>query len=712
MERPPDGGDGPEPGVVFEATHDPAGVAILDTIERNRFRLSTAEEPVLSTTAVDAFRFPIDRAVSLRTDGFEFPFLVPVVVRNSDGRMLAEVDSQTQCSLEESVYEIEICAPVKIYLRVHSTVTVGALNDEGWIDFGEPTEVTVGARSDHRGPAATVTTTTEPRDVMAAVSTFGSALKTTSPERSFPTLRGHPPALDVGDEVDVPADLSPPATDVELVVPPRFDAIYPVAPLAFYLGAELTPGYPARLVLDDTEHPLVSEGDGVGESPFHDSMTAETIEATAATLLEHTFLLDCLTRTEGLYPVELAERRAFERQRQDPVDFEALYEASLAERLRAYLSIPAALTEPLVPDWPLTAQLTPEADSLTSLPYLVDDLATIGCSTGQTVSAEELATGAAHGLVRGGVESTEEFVSVEPVTDAVQVAWVGDGVAIGATNACREAFEHRIDRTPTTGRIDATVVCNEAAMEAELDDVVADAYGTRSEFPFDVTVRRNVTTQELAALLGTDTDFLHFVGHIDDEGVRCPDGHLDLRTVDPVGVEAFFLNACRSYTHGRALVEHGAIGGIVTLGEVVNLGAVRIGSTIARLLDCGFPLGAAVELARPESVVGIEYTVLGDSTLTIARTESDTPHVLGVDRVGSRDLFDVEFDTYTTADAGIGGLFVPFVEGNDTYYLTSGPIGEFDVDRDQLDRLLSIEQTPVRVDETLDWSDRITPEDV
>jgi hypothetical protein len=549
---------------------------------------------------------------------------------------------------------------------------------------------------------------------MTALSTFGSGLKTTSPERSFPSLRGHPPAIALGDELSVPEDISTPDTNVEFVVPPRCDRIYPVAPLAFYLGAEITPGYPARLQLDDEALPLTAESDGIGQSPFHDSMTAETIEQTAARLLKHTFLLDCVTRTEGLYPVELNERRQFEAdlQRRDDlefdVEFDSLYDAPLAARLRAHLEVPADLTAPYVPDWPLTTQVTPEAESAPTLPYLVDDLSTIGCSTGRTVSADELASGAAHGLVRGTATSPSEFVSVDAATDAVQVAWVGDDIAIAASNVSREAFEHRIHRTPTNGPTQVTVICNEREMEAELDDVVHDAYGTRSEVPLDVTVDRNLTTDELADALAEETDFLHFVGHIDDEGVRCPDGHLDLSTLDEIGVDAFLLNACHSHAHGEALIDEGAIGGIVTLGEIVNDGAVRVGSTIARLLDCGFPLGVAVEFAREESVIGAEYTVLGDGTLTIAQTESDTPHVLALDRA-TGDRFDVEFRTYTTAEAGLGGLFIPFLESNDTYYLTSGTIGSFEVDREELDRLLSMEHTPVRVDDSLTWSDQVDP---
>jgi hypothetical protein len=48
--------------------------------------------------------------------------------------------------------------------------------------------------------------TTDAEDVMMAILTFRSALKTTSPERSFPTLRGHPPAIELNDRLEIPDD--------------------------------------------------------------------------------------------------------------------------------------------------------------------------------------------------------------------------------------------------------------------------------------------------------------------------------------------------------------------------------------------------------------------------------------------------------------------------------------------------------------------------
>ncbi len=63
------------------------------------------------------------------------------------------------------------------------------------------------------------------------------------------------------------------------------------------------------------------------------------------------------------------------------------------------------------------------------------------------------------------------------------------------------------------------------------------------------------------------TDFLHYIGHIDDDGFQCRDGRVDGTTLDQVGIGTFLLNACNSYDQGLGLVEQGAIAGIVPLNE-------------------------------------------------------------------------------------------------------------------------------------------------
>ena len=62
---------------------------------------------------------------------------------------------------------------------------------------GTPASSASKARSVTSGPARLAKT------APIALSTLSSALKTTSVERSYPTLRGHPPALELGDALDV-----------------------------------------------------------------------------------------------------------------------------------------------------------------------------------------------------------------------------------------------------------------------------------------------------------------------------------------------------------------------------------------------------------------------------------------------------------------------------------------------------------------------------
>jgi len=81
--------------------------------------------------------------------------------------------------------------------------------------------------------------------MMEAVSALPSALKTTSPERTWPTLRGHPPLLELGDRLEIPDAIDPPDGEISLTVPREYASVYQAAPLAFFLGATIRPG-PSR----------------------------------------------------------------------------------------------------------------------------------------------------------------------------------------------------------------------------------------------------------------------------------------------------------------------------------------------------------------------------------------------------------------------------------------------------------------------------------
>jgi hypothetical protein len=151
--------------------------------------------------------------------------------------------------------------------------------------------------------------------------------------------------------------------------------------------------------------------------------------------------------------------------------------------------------------------------------------------------------------------------------------------------------------------------------------VVDDVYGTREELEFSVDIYNQLNTDELRDLIQTDADFLHYIGHIDTDGFQCADGRLDATGIDSVGIDSFLLNACSSYQQAIELIKSGSIAGIATTQPVLNSGAERMGESIARLLNLGFPLVAALEISKSKSLMGDNYVVVGDSGLDLTQPE-------------------------------------------------------------------------------------------
>lgn len=670
------------------ATETP-GVDIVDPIERRRCTLLTEEPVDLTETASETFRFPVETAVSIETSTVSAPFTGHAYVRNGEGNVLAEAANGFRRDFPSGTYSLELTGLIKVYLEFDGEFTLENAYDALSLEFPRETEVRIGSRSLHRRPATTVTVTDEPRDLMAAISTFGSALKTVSPERSFPTWRGHPPEIAFGDNLEIPEELEPPVSEAVIEVPPSYEYLYPTAPLAYYLGMGVESGHTPRIV-----------GDGIDHLLTHPQGYDRAVEET----LQQVFLLDCITRTEGLYPVELLERNRLEERVDLP--WADLYGGSIIERLQAYLDIPFRTIADIVPDWRLAAHVEAEAASAPMLPYLSNDLAVITMATSETVPANEPVAGVAGGFTRGAAASDDTLVRPRGGPEAIETAWVSEGMAVDATKAVVDAYRNRIGRQPQEETIEITVVCNSDDMNEERE-VIDEVYGSHEEMPFEVAVHEQLTTDELASIIGQDSNFLHYIGHIDETGFRCPDGRLDVAGVDTVGPEAFFLNACQSYEQGLSLIEGGAIGGIVTLHDVVNHGAVRIGQMVARLLNIGFPLRAALDIAGSQSVVGRQYVVVGDGTLSIVQPPSGTPQVYHVESTESG--YCLEMDGFG-APPGMGCMYLPYVEGNNTQYLASGRSMPFELDEQELHEVLSMENVPVENDDELRWSYEFLPD--
>ncbi|NEU59142.1 hypothetical protein [Halorussus sp. MSC15.2] len=341
-----------------------AGLAVIDPVENRRVSLLT-DTPV-SPTDLDADRlaYPIDSACRITTDRLHIPYPVAVHIRSANGGHVATVNTDIARQFPHDEYVLDLQAPVKLYLRVTAAFEITQKTDSGLdIQFDDAIQVTVGARSYHSQPAATITVPDDPSAVMETVSHLSSGLKTTSPERSWPTLRGHPPRIELGSELDIPDAINRPDTDVELAIPAEYPYIFAAAPLAYYLAADLQP-------TDDC--PTLSVGEtvlmrfGTGVDTFADEV---------AELLQRILTLDCVVRTEGDYPFKLYERTVVKEA--TDLNLKTLYDADRADRLETYLAVPDRMVEQIRPTWHRVTHARPDADMVELLPYVVNDLSLV-----------------------------------------------------------------------------------------------------------------------------------------------------------------------------------------------------------------------------------------------------------------------------------------------------------------------------------------------
>jgi len=727
----PDGSDG---GTLDDQSHlgiefapaEAGGLVVSDPIERSQFVLSTPDPVEMGDADPAGFRFPADAAVRIRTDRLVLETVVSVCVRDDGGDLIARTEHLDQQSFGEGTYSVELFAPIKLYLRVNAPFRVVSDATCTRIEFGSETDVTVGARSHHKRPAATITTTDRPRDAMRVVSLLGSALKTTSVERSYPTLRGHPPLVERGDSFEAPAGLDSPETGVTIELPETRRHVYTAAPLAYYLGATVVPGSSPRVVTDEgLSHELGAAGD---------------FETDVERLLKRTFFLDCLTRTEGYYQVDLHERTALESQFDADagvdLDFADLYGRSIGAQLEAYLDVPDRTIEAHAPTWKLSAHVAPTPPNVELLPFLANDLAAVTTPSAEPTTGSTTQIEAVEGFLRRsspasagpgsdptpapragtdpgtftrstdthggptGPDRTPAYVR-PPETDALEQAWVGPGIPIGASKASGAAYRNRLSRDPVEGDIGITVVCNDPRMAAERDAVEA-VYGSRESLPFDVRTYYELPVDSLREVLKTDTEFLHYIGHIDAGGFECPDGALDVGTVESVGVDSFLLNACQSYEQGMELIERGAIAGIVTLSDVVNAGAVDIGRSLARLLNYGFPVRPSLEIASRDTYVGSEYIVVGDGSFHVTQVQAALPNLCEITTAG--DTYHVEYTTYPAGEFDLGSIVRPILKDDTPHYLSSGTADTFELTKPKLIDFLSLEEIPVVINGQLSWS--------
>ena len=671
-----------------------SGVLVHDRVEDTRFEIHTDQSVVPRPVSTDNFRVPVDTAVSIEAERLVSSQAVMLHRRTVERDSEMQVWREDGGQLEEGEYELQVIgiSPM-VYLRVSGPLTVPADDGQMRIHFEESQEIEIGARTCHEQPAGTIQTTEDPHDVARAVSTFGSALKTFSPERSFPTLRGHPPLVEVGSELSIPDGVSSPDSGVVVEVPPDIEWIYRVAPLAYYFGATVECGTEPRVIADGES--LTLSGDSM------------RVEQRVDRLLKQSLLLDCIMRTEGLYQIELEARTALEETL--PFDIGSMYDAPLPERVAAYDEVPYHVVEGHVPQLPMRATVTSEPAYLGYLPFLAYWLSSVRVTDRPDPSTLPSAPGEVTDFVRktktrGASGTVAEKQSDRRNTENIHSGtlsemWVGDGVQTGSMKPQLERIREIATKgTATNDVISVVVACTDRAM---LDETREGIYGLRDIVDFDVTVHHDTSVVDLREVLQQDIDFFHYVGHVDDNGFKCTDGHLNAATLAYTGVDAFLLNACRSYDQGRALVDAGAKGGIVTLREVFNHRAVSFGRQAARFLNQGYPLGATLSLLDYASLPTDRYTVVGAPRYSVCQRESGMNLIGVLERSG--DEYELVHVQHPSESSDIGNIVMFSEMGGSEHHIGPGELTSWTLSPDEVIPFLESMSDPIVYEGEFYW---------
>ncbi|NIB99669.1 hypothetical protein [Halobacterium sp. R2-5] len=684
--------------IHVDALDEDDGVRVRDTAEGEQFPLRTDRAVDPTPASTDVFTMPVDAAFAVEARELHAPVFVAAVFWQ-DGEVVHRAESDESVErLPRGTYEVDFSPPGgKLYVRVEdATPTVRTRNGRTALRTETPTRMVLGVRSFHETPAGTVTTTDDPRDLMRAVSTMGSALKTQSPDRSWPTLRGHPPAIERGGELYIPEEVSPPETGVRIEVPPEYGAIYTVAPLAYYLGATVEPGGRPRLV-------------AAGETYEFDTTD---LAGDVRSVLEHVFALDCAVRTAGVYPFRTAT--VDELEDRVTLDYERLFELPLGDRTAEYLDVPRSATEGLL-DWHYTADVAADPTYAPALPYLLDDLALVR-SPPQRASAVDLSPSpnalqsADSALARSASETSPTMRSVVVPEDAGTPghAWVAPGHAVRAANPTVGSFRRDIS-APADDPLDVHVVFNDARLQRG-DVSLFDSHPYQET---NVRVSRDLSTTELREALYEDVDYFHFVGHVTDSGMVCPDGTLDTRTLARTGVQAFFLNGCRSYEQGRALLTAGAAGGIATVDDVADGDARSVGEMAAVLLSAGFPLYGILDALELAGTPADRYTILGDGRSGVRRSYSNISvlHVFDTDAIDAASgAWPMSIRHYPHGKGGVGGM-TAYAHTDTSTDVHDASVRETTLPQSALEAFFGDTGIPVLVDGTVRLTDHLAVEE-
>ncbi|WP_435095345.1 hypothetical protein [Halarchaeum sp. P4] len=635
---------------------------------------------------------PVDATATGTVSSFVLPSMFVSILEVDSGESYEIGADRDRLSLDTGTYVLDIDASIKAYVRFDGPATVVRHGDRYEVEVSFPFKrsVTIGFRSFVRAPTETVTVPKTTEGLATALSTFGAAHRTTTPDRTFQTMRRHPPTVEFGEETHVPDSVAEqmPDTGVELVLPDDMQTLFVASPLAFYLSADVhvEAGASPHVRVDElgVRHDFIDPVEQVPE------------------LVERLFWLDALVRGSGPHGMTVEESELLERL---DIDAEAVYDQSIGERLQTYLNVPYNLVKSELPDWHLAMYVEPSFEHAQSLPFLLNRLSHVYPPETAALEGKELMERSLDDFYREAPGPIASIDMVKPRLRRGRVhGWMADGTPIDVFKTRPAAYENKLSYLGADDdTISVTVVLNDAEMSGE-HSRVAEIYRERAEdVPMDLTLVEDLTCDELAELFAQPNDFVHYIGHCEVEGLRCADGNLSISDIDESNAQTFFLNACGSYYEGLDLVEKGSVAGAVTFRKVLDEQAAKVGTAFARMLVNGFSIERAIRLARRRIMMGKDYAVVGDGTQVVTQSDAYIPATLTVERLET-GRFEVTYEAGSPWSHG--ATYQVFAPGEEAFRLC-GNETTVELSWDDTCSLLEHVEVPTIYEGEFYWSDEV-----
>ncbi|MEZ3118147.1 hypothetical protein RYH80_19715 [Halobaculum sp. MBLA0147] len=683
--------------------------------------------------------------ISGTTSGLTVP-TVRLTAIPLDGGSRTEFNYDGFIELDSSAYVIRVDANIRMFIRVDGPVRFHDTEpDQTRIEFGRerPIELAFESRIDDGDESIQLEKT--PAAVARGLTTLAAGAETTTPDRTWPTMRTAPPQITFGAETRIPSAVADetPETGIELTVPPDLAYLLPSASLVYYLGADVhtQTGCDPHLTVADRRVQL-----GTGQA----------YETAIAKLLKRVFYLDCVARTAGPHEDHLSVLTEVDVLN---LDIEQLYEAPLATRVKQYLDSQFESVADVFPPWHLTMHLPADYQTLETIPHFVANVPFFVTPRSTTLteaawleraSAPEYPTQSTVWRPESGFEprstgpessltpeqsptpsdvTTEADVQLRQTSSDISTVdlvepeyesgrthgWLGDGVPLGAFTALPEAYRNRSKYIEEPdAELAVTVVANttppddagrgSGVFERETTAITSQYESEAAGLDVNLTLKQSLSVSELARTFKTKTDLVHFIGHHSDDGLVCRDGAFRGDSISTSNAQTFVLNACGSFPVGRTLVERGSVGGVVTFRDILNEDAVRVGAAFAHLIMNGFCIQRALAYARGQAMMPKDYAVVGDGTHVLTQNNSIVPIGIFLSENGDGT---VTMTVEQSAPWICGGNIYDPNETRDDLSHLFGTTREYTLDTAALPEYMDGHHGPVIYEGTLHWAEGI-----